>query len=270
MNYQDYIDDYNHSSRRHGTAGIPGQDDDRKLFVGGLGGRTTDRELRHYFSKFGEIESVTVKTDPLTGRSRGFAFIVFTNPNTIEKLLYCDHYIDRRRVDPKPVSTRYRSAKIFVGGLTPEISNGDIRKYFSQYGTVLQIQAPINRKNNERKPFCFITFSSRAVAHELLKVPRQYINGRAVNIRKVKLNSEIWGTPFTRKPNNRGNRGPNSTFNSFSCVKYTSDFNSQFDILDDYDDEVFNGVSNEFRGKGYKSSVKTWGNNHYYHRLHPY
>ena len=43
-------------------------------------------ELRDYFGQFGEIESVNVKTDPNTGRSRGFAFLVFSNTDAIEKV----------------------------------------------------------------------------------------------------------------------------------------------------------------------------------------
>lgn len=73
--------------------------DPRKLFVGGLSRYTTESDLRDHFSKFGEIESVSVKMDPYTGISRGFAFMVFTNPKTIDKLLTSgEHYINKRKV----------------------------------------------------------------------------------------------------------------------------------------------------------------------------
>jgi len=81
------------------TASIPGKDDERKLFIGGLSRNTTDKELRDHFGKFGEIESISVKVDPHTGISRGFAFMVFTNPKTIDKLLASgEHYINKRKV----------------------------------------------------------------------------------------------------------------------------------------------------------------------------
>jgi RNA recognition motif-containing protein len=44
-------------------------------------------ELREHFSKHGEIESINVKTDPNTGRSRGFAFIVFSQAEAIDKVI---------------------------------------------------------------------------------------------------------------------------------------------------------------------------------------
>jgi len=87
------------SSQQQATAGIPGKDDERKLFIGGLSRNTTDKELRDHFGKFGEIESISVKVDPHTGISRGFAFMVFTNPKTIDKLLASgEHYINKRKV----------------------------------------------------------------------------------------------------------------------------------------------------------------------------
>ncbi len=45
-------------------------DDDRKLFAGGLAQEATEKDLKEYFSKFGEVASVTLKMDQMTGRSR--------------------------------------------------------------------------------------------------------------------------------------------------------------------------------------------------------
>lgn len=85
--------------KQQATAGIPGKDDERKLFVGGLTRNTTENELREYFGKFGEIESVSIKMDPYTGVSRGFAFMVFQNAKSIDKLLTAgDHFINKRKV----------------------------------------------------------------------------------------------------------------------------------------------------------------------------
>lgn len=89
----------NDGGKQQATAGIPGKDDERKLFVGGLTRNTTESELREFFCKFGEIESVSIKMDPYTRVSRGFAFMVFQNPKAIDKLLAAgDHYINKRKV----------------------------------------------------------------------------------------------------------------------------------------------------------------------------
>lgn len=93
-------------------------------------------ELRDHFGAYGEIESINVKTDPNTGRSRGFAFIVFNNAEAIDKVVAAgDHIINNKKVDPKKAKARH--GKIFVGGLSNELSDDDIKNYFSQFGTVI-------------------------------------------------------------------------------------------------------------------------------------
>jgi len=49
------------------------------LGVFGLSLRTTERDLKEVFSRYGPIDECTVVIDAQTGRSRGFAFIYFEN-----------------------------------------------------------------------------------------------------------------------------------------------------------------------------------------------
>lgn len=41
---------------------------------------------------------------------------------------------------------------------------------------------PYDKQKNQRKGFCFITFDSEQVVSELLKTPKQSINGKEVII----------------------------------------------------------------------------------------
>jgi len=167
-----------------GSAEAPGKDDDRKLFVGGLSWETSDKELREHFSTYGTIESINVKTDPNTGRSRGFAFIVFKTADSIDKVLAAgDHVINNKKIDPKKAKARH--GKIFVGGLSTELSDDDIKNYFAQYGTIVEVEMPFDKTKNQRKGFCFITFESEQVVAELLKSPKQTINGKEVDVKKA-------------------------------------------------------------------------------------
>lgn len=169
----------------------PGRSDDRKLFIGGLGRSITEKELKEYFSKYGEIENVSIKTDVFTGQSRGFAFILFKQSKSLDDLLAAgDHYIGTKKVDPKRVTVNPLYCKIFVGGLTSDISDQQVKDYFSQYGEVAEMQAPFDKLKNQRKGFCFITFKSIDVVQEALKMPKQVINGKEVDVKKVKFNPE--------------------------------------------------------------------------------
>ena len=46
-----------------------------KLYVGGIPYRTTEDELRTAFEEAGTVTSVSIISDRMTGRSRGFGFV---------------------------------------------------------------------------------------------------------------------------------------------------------------------------------------------------
>lgn len=56
-----------------------------KVFVGGLSWNTTDQGLHDAFKPFGEIVEAKVITDRDTGRSRGFGFVTFQDPNSAKE-----------------------------------------------------------------------------------------------------------------------------------------------------------------------------------------
>lgn len=46
-----------------------------KLYVGGIPYRTTEDEMRQAFEEAGQVSSVSIISDRMTGRSRGFGFV---------------------------------------------------------------------------------------------------------------------------------------------------------------------------------------------------
>ena len=47
----------------------------KKLFVGGIAWKTTEDALRDAFAQAGTVESATIITDRMSGRSKGFGFV---------------------------------------------------------------------------------------------------------------------------------------------------------------------------------------------------
>ena len=62
-------------------------EEDRKMFVGGLPQDVSQDDLKDYFGQFGELESVQIVMDPLTGRSRGFAFLIYKVEESMKKAI---------------------------------------------------------------------------------------------------------------------------------------------------------------------------------------
>ncbi|KAG0469656.1 hypothetical protein HPP92_015745 [Vanilla planifolia] len=54
----------------------------RKVFVGGLAWETPTEELRRYFEQFGDILEAVVIADKNTGRSKGYGFVTFRDPES--------------------------------------------------------------------------------------------------------------------------------------------------------------------------------------------
>src|SRR5882724_3163738 len=51
----------------------------KKLFVGNLSFQTSDQDLSDLFAQVGKVESVSIITDRMTGRSKGFGFVEMEN-----------------------------------------------------------------------------------------------------------------------------------------------------------------------------------------------
>jgi cold-inducible RNA-binding protein len=47
----------------------------KKIFVGNLSHQTTEGDLSNLFEQVGQVESVNIITDRVTGRSKGFGFL---------------------------------------------------------------------------------------------------------------------------------------------------------------------------------------------------
>ena len=113
------------------------------LFIGGIKPNTTRANLYLHFMKFGEILEINLKMNQKTNCNKGYAFLVFKDPETIQKVLSFPQVIDNRTVECK-VSyggqynqiDRFESAKskIYVYNLSPSVVCEDLRKFFSRYG----------------------------------------------------------------------------------------------------------------------------------------
>ncbi|VDO97545.1 unnamed protein product [Heligmosomoides polygyrus] len=96
-------------SAKHDEARLNADSDDGsqaqdpgKMFIGGLSWQTTAEGLRDYFGRFGEVNECMVMRDPATKRARGFGFITFVDPASVDRVLATEeHELDGKKIDPK-------------------------------------------------------------------------------------------------------------------------------------------------------------------------
>jgi len=94
-----------------------------------------------------------------------------------------EHAINSKKVDVK--RAKAKPGKIFVGGLTPDLEDEQIKEYFSKFGNVTECEMPFDKTKNQRKNFCFITFEREETMKELLKSPKQKIGDIEVDVKRA-------------------------------------------------------------------------------------
>ncbi|CAN0149147.1 unnamed protein product [Bubo scandiacus] len=194
-----------------------------KMFIGGLSWDTTKKDLKDYFSKFGEVVDCTLKLDPITGRSRGFGFVLFKESESVDKVMdQKEHKLNGKVIDPKrakAMKTKEPVKKIFVGGLSPDTPEEKIREYFGGFGEVESIELPMDNKTNKRRGFCFITFKEEEPVKKIMEKKYHNVGLSKCEI-KVAMSKEQyqqqqqWGSRggFVGRARGRGG-GPSQNWN---------------------------------------------------------
>ncbi|KAJ5590077.1 hypothetical protein N7450_004049 [Penicillium hetheringtonii] len=182
------------------------------MFIGGLNWETTDQSLRDYFSQFGEVQECTVMRDSASGRSRGFGFLTFRDPKTVNTVMVKEHYLDGKIIDPKraiPRDEQEKTSKIFVGGVSQEATEQDFKQFFMQFGRVVDATLMIDKDTGRPRGFGFVTFDSEAAVENALSRPLEIL-GKPIEVKKAQPRGNL------RDEDRGGRRGRDGGFQNMN------------------------------------------------------
>ncbi|KAK9756517.1 hypothetical protein RND81_01G103200 [Saponaria officinalis] len=100
-----------------------------KLFVGGISRDTTDVTLRDHFTQYGVVSFSVIAKDRLSGLPRGFGFVTFSDPSSVDKALMESHHL--------------------IHGRTVEVKRAIPRKEQQQQPQVQQMPSPVHSQTTK-------------------------------------------------------------------------------------------------------------------------
>lgn len=198
-------------SSQHGGRRSMGHDGEEKgkMFVGGLSWETTQDTLQRYFSQYGDVVDCVVMKNSDTGRSRGFGFVTFSDPSKVDLVLKSGpHELDGRTIDPKACNPRsqqkqkrqgFNWPKVFLGGLPSNLTETDLRSFFSRYGTVMEVVIMFDQEKKKSRGFGFLSFDSDEAVERAVVEHFVNINGKQVEIKKAEPRDNNKGSDGTEQ-----------------------------------------------------------------------
>jgi RNA-binding protein Musashi len=146
--------------------------------------------LKNYFEQFGEVTSCTVMRDGNTGRSRGFAFLTFSSPQSVNDVMVREHFLDGKNVscalimdkglklgvcsqiDPKraiPKKDDSRTDKLFVRNIPQGVTQPMFQDFFAKFGVLADCTLMMDRASNTHRGFGFVTYKSEETVDEVVR-----------------------------------------------------------------------------------------------------
>ncbi|KAL9331283.1 hypothetical protein ACSQ67_000893 [Phaseolus vulgaris] len=183
----------------------------RKIFVHGLGWDTTAGTLISAFRQYGEIEDCKAVTDKVSGKSKGYGFILFkTRRGARNALKEPQKKIGNRMTACQlasigPVSgsqsqpqalpssapvlsssgSEYTQRKIYVSNVGAELDPQKLLAFFSRFGEIEEGPLGLDKLTGKPKGFCLFVYRSAESARRALEEPHKDFEGHILHCQKA-------------------------------------------------------------------------------------
>eukprot|EP01080_Neovahlkampfia_damariscottae_P000990 gene990-9896_t len=166
-------------------------DENFSIFISNLSFQTNENDLTEIFEKCGNINQIKIPVFPDSGKSRGIAYVVFEDLESVENALNLNvKHIGGRRVKvvksdrsekSKPSKGDYAHV-IWIGNLSNFTSNQTIKDFFADCGMVLDIRRPVFEDSQKPKNHAFVDLDSKKAVLAAVKLNGFELDGRRIRI----------------------------------------------------------------------------------------
>ncbi|KAJ6304371.1 hypothetical protein OIU77_018103 [Salix suchowensis] len=183
----------------------------RKIFVHGLGWDTNAEALTSAFKPYGEIEDCKAVCDKVSGKSKGYGFILFKRRSGARKALKePQKKIGNRMtacqlasIGPVPQSSgvqagpaavvaqaqqpvsEYTLRKIYVSNVAADLDPQKLFSFFSEFGEIEEGPLGLDKATGKPKGFCLFVFKSAEGARKALEEPHKSFEGHMLHCQKA-------------------------------------------------------------------------------------
>ncbi|GAA5881284.1 hypothetical protein JCM1840_003845 [Sporobolomyces johnsonii] len=163
------------------------------MFIGGLNWDTTDDTLKSYFEQFGKITHCTIMRDAESGRSRGFAFLTFEDPASVNAVMAREHHLDGKTIDPKraiPRSDANKTDKLFVRALPAGCTQESFRAYWRAFGNITDATLMMDKETGRHRGFGFVNYEAKESVEKVLASGPHYMDGQMLEVKRAQAKGE--------------------------------------------------------------------------------
>ncbi|XP_010525452.1 PREDICTED: UBP1-associated protein 2A-like [Tarenaya hassleriana] len=179
----------------------------RKIFVHGLGWDTKADALIEAFKQYGEIEDCKAVVDKISGKSKGYGFILFKSRSGARNALKQPQKKIGSRMtacqlasvgpvqgNPTAAATsapaqhstsEFSYRKIYVSNVAAELDAQKLFAFFSRYGEIEEGPLGLDKVTGRPKGFCLFIYKSPESAKRALDEPHKNFEGHVLHCQKA-------------------------------------------------------------------------------------
>ncbi len=163
---------------------------DMILYIGNLSPETSYQELYYYLLNFDEVVWLKIQFDRPTAAPKGYAHAILKTSFGYHRILTTAVHLlrgyklrikmGRKSMCFATVEEEVNKRKVFVKRLPKNMTIDRLKSYFSSFGSVVDVDIPLNHVDKTSRRIGFVTFESEEIAIKCAEIKKHRIKGAEI------------------------------------------------------------------------------------------